>query len=165
MQFNKETPTGSFVIQGQSFSIPRPFAEGHTCTKSEADVLNQTLAENARNNMSANVKKAIDAGDFDLVKVQADIDGYLEDYDFGVRRGRAPADPVEREALVIAREAVKTALRQKGFKLADVAAEDIARLAEDAIAANAEITKEAKRRVDQRAKLGVDQLDLSSVAV
>ncbi len=164
MDFNKETPTGLFKIQDKMFNIPKPYAEGHVCTNSEAGVLNQILAENTRNNWSGRVKKEVEEGTFDQAKMQAEIDEYLENYDFGLRRGRGPSDPVEREALNMSKEIVRNALREKGYKLADVAAEDINRLAEEAIAANPDITKEAKRRVDQRTKLGVGELDLSNLA-
>ncbi len=164
MDFNKETPTGSFVIQGKTFQVPKPFAEGQTLTNSEAGVLNQSLAENVRNNWAARVKKEVEEGTFDQTKIQAEIDAYIEEYDFGVRRGRGPSDPVEREALNMAKEIVRNALREKGYKLADVPKDDITRLAEEAVAANPDITKEAKRRVDQRGKLGVGELDLGSIA-
>ncbi len=164
MDFNKDTPTGAFNIQGKAFQIPKPFAEGHACSSSEAGVLNQILAENTRNNWATRVKKEVEEGTFDQAKMQAEIDEYLENYDFGVRRGRGPSDPIEREALNMAKEIVRNALREKGYKLGDVAAEDINRLAEEAITSNPDITKEAKRRVDHRSKLGVGELDLSSVA-
>lgn len=163
MNFNKETPTGAFAIQSKSFQIPKPFSEGHACTVSEASVLNQILAENTRNNWASRVKKEVEDGTFDQVKLQAEIDEYLESYEFGVRRGRGPSDPIEREALNMAKEIVKSALRENNYKLADIAVEDINRLAEDAITKNPDIMKEAKRRVDQRTKLGVGELDLSSL--
>ncbi len=161
MEFNKETPTGAVLIQANTFTVPKPFTEGHVCSAPEADVLNQTLAENIRNNMAARVKKAVDDGSYDQAGMQGEIDSYLEEYEFGVRRGRGPVDPIEREALAIAKEEVKRALRSKGYKLADIATDDINRLAEDAIAANPDITKEAKRRVEQRSKLGVGELNLA----
>ncbi len=164
MEFNKETPTGSVIIQGKNFDIPRPFGEGYACTVSDASVLNQTLAENTRNNWADRVKKEVEADTFDQSRMQAEIDEYLEGYEFGVRRGRGPADPVEREALNIAKEIVKKAIREKGMKLADIDTEDINRLAEQVIADNADVTKEAKRRVDQRGKMTAGPLDLSSVA-
>ncbi len=163
MDFNKDTPTGSFAIQSKTFQIPKPFAEGHVCTGPESGVLNQVVAENTRNNWAARVKKDVEEKTFDQAKMQAEIDEYLESYEFGVRRGRGPSDPVEREALNMAKDIVRNALREKGYKLGDVASEDINRLAEDAVASNPDITKEAKRRVDQRTKLGVGELDLSSV--
>ena len=163
MQFSKETPTRQFVIQDRAFSIPAPFVEGHVCTSAEAGVLNQTLAENVRNNLAARVKKAVDEDKFDQAEMQAEIDQYLEDYEFGARRGRGAMDPVEREALNIAKDEVKTALRRSGHKLADIATEDINRLAEQVVAENPEITKEAERRVNQKSKIGIKQLDLSNL--
>ncbi len=160
MDFNKETPTGSVIIQGKNFDIPRPFGEGYVCTGSDAGVLNQTLAENTRNNWAERVKKELEAETFDQVKVQAEIDQYLEEYEFGVRRGRGPADPVEREALNIAKEIVRKAIREKGYKLGDIETDDINRLAEQVIADNPDVTKEAKRRVEQRNKMTAGDLDL-----
>jgi len=164
MQFSKETPTGSVIIQSKNFDIPRPFNEGYVCTASDASVLNQTLAENTRNNWADRVKKEVEAETFNQAKMQAEIDEYLEGYEFGVRRGRGPSDPVEREALNIAKEIVKKAIREKGFKLGDIETEDINRLAEQVIADSPDVTKEAKRRVEQRSKLTAGELDLSSVA-
>lgn len=169
MDFNKETPVGSVIIQAKSFEIPKPFAEGHVCTSSDAGVLNQTVAENTRNNFADRVKKAVEAAqsegiEFDLKKMQAEIDEYLETYEFGVRRGRGPADPVEREALNIAKDIVRKAIREKGMKLGDIDVENINKLAEQVVAENPEVSKEAKRRVDQRNKMTAGELDLSSVA-
>ena len=168
MEFNKETPTQPVTIQSTSFSVPKPFAEGHVCTASESGVLNQTLAENTRNNWNERVKKGLETATekepFDHVKMQAEIDEYLESYDFGVRRGRGPTDPVEREALNIGKDIVKRALREKNFKVADIDASEITRLAEEVVAKNPDITKEAKRRVEQRNKLTVGDLDIGSIA-
>ena len=168
MAFNKETPTGSVVIQNESFDIPRPFLEGYVCTNADASVLNQVLGENTRNNFADRVKKAkeaaTDEAPFNKKKMKAEIDEYLETYEFGVRRGRGPADPVEREALNIAKDIVKNAIREKGMKLGDIDVENINKLAEQVVAENPDVTKEAKRRVDQRNKMTAGELDLSSVA-
>ena len=163
MQFSKETPTRAFIIQDKSFQLPQPFSEGHPCTGSEAGVLNQTLAENVRNNLAQRVKKAVDEDNFDQVNMQAEIDQYIEEYEFGVRRGRGPTDPVEREALNIAREEVKSALRKNNYKLADIDAADITALAEQVVSENPDITKEAERRVKKRGEIGNVTLDLSSL--
>ncbi len=160
MDFNKETPTGSVFVQGKNFDIPKPFAEGYVCTASDAGVLNQTLGENTRNNWAERVKKEVEAGTFDQAKMQAEIDEYLEGYEFGVRRGRGPADPVEREALNIAKDIVRKAIREKGYKLGDIESDEINRLAESVIADNPDVAKEAKRRVEQRNKMTTGDLDL-----
>lgn len=165
MKFTSETPTGSFVIQGVTFSIVKPFAEGHVCSASEAGVLNQTLAENVRNNLSTRVKavqdKAKEEGKpFDQKAMQAEIEKYIEEYDFGVRRGRGPVDPVDREALIIATEEVKNALRENGFKIAEFDTAQIRSLAEDTIEQNPAIMKLAKTRVKQREDMGGITLDI-----
>lgn len=160
MNFNKETPVSAFTIQDKIFQIPRPFSEGHTCTAAEAGALNQTLAENVRNNMAARIKKAVEEGTFDQVSMQSEIDQYVEEYEFGMRKGRGPTDPVEREALNIAKDLVKDALRKSGHKLADVDASDITRLAEQVVEENPDVTKEAERRVKERGKVGTVALNL-----
>lgn len=163
MQVTKETPVRQFIIQDQTFSVPAPFVSGHVCTESEAGVLNQTLAENVRNNMAQRVKKAVEEGTFNQDEMQLEIDQYIEDYEFGLRRGRGPIDPTEREALNIAKDAVKDALRRSGYKLADVDAATINDLAAQAVDENPEIRKEAERRVKERNKVGALKLDLSAI--
>lgn len=163
MQVTKETPVRQFVIQDETFSLPAPFNEGHVCTNAEASVLNQTLAENVRNNMAKKIKDAKEANTFNQNEMQAEVDLYIEEYEFGVRRGRGPLDPIEREALNIAKDTVKDALRKNGYKLADVDTDDINRLAEQVVADNPEITKEAERRVKEKGKIGIQQLDLSNL--
>ena len=161
MKFNSETPTAGVQMQGEIFQVPKPYVEGHVLTPGEASVMNQTLAENTRNNFADRIKKAKEANELDAAKMQAEIDSYLEEYEFGVRRGRGPTDPVEREALNIAKDLVRNALREKGHKLADVEADDINRLAEEAIAANESITKEAERRVKARMNITTGELNLT----
>jgi len=92
---------------------------------------------------------------------QEEVDAYLEERDSGVRGGPVPIDPVYRETLTMAKDIVKNAVREKGFKLANVDTDHIERLTKEVIANNPDITKEAKRRVDQRSELGVGHLDLS----
>lgn len=163
MNFTKETPVRDVVIQEHIFKIPAPFNEGHTCSGSEAQVLNQTLAENVRNNMAKRIKESVDAGTFDPSAMQAEIDEYLEEYEFGARRGRGPIDPIEREALIIAKDEVKAALRRNGYKLADIDTADINRLAEQVVEENPDVRKEAERRVKEKSKIGNVKLDLGGL--
>lgn len=156
MQITKDTPRGNFVIQGQNFSIYKPLKEGHVCTANEADLLNQTVTENTRNNLNKIVKDALDNGSFNADEMQAKIDEYVKSYEFGKRSGRRPSDPVEREALNIAREIVRQAYKDNGYKLADVETSEINRLANDLLEKNPDVRKEAKRRVEHRAKLAID---------
>ena len=113
--------------------------------------------------MAARVKAAKDDGTFDQKTAQTDLDQHIEEYEFGVRRSRGPADPVEREALIMAKDMVKQALRAKGFKIADLDSNDITTLAEQAIVANSAIMKQAKARVAERAKLVLPDLDLTKI--
>ena len=58
MDFQPEVQTKSITVQGFTLSVPVPYAEGHTLTEAEAAVLNQTLAENLRNNFGSQIKKS-----------------------------------------------------------------------------------------------------------
>src|SRR3954462_13657602 len=118
-EITSETPRSNITIAGKSFSVPEPYAEGHVLTVNEAATLNQTYAENIRNNMASKVAAAIEAEKadtpvpYDHTAMQTAVDDYVANYEFGVRRG-VTGDPVEREALNAARELVKNAIRTKG---------------------------------------------------
>ena len=167
MKLDPGVQRGLLTIQGTVFTIPRPFNAGHICTAGEAKALNQTLAENTRNNYNDRVKKALrkatDEAPFDHTEIQAEIDEYLKTYEFGVRRGRGPADPVEREAFLIGKEFVKAALRKKSLKISDYSTEEINQLASEAVTSNQAISEEAKRRVARSEEIGDVEIDLSSL--
>ena len=55
--------SNTITIQGESFSVDMPYSEGHVCTSTQAGALNQTRAENLRNNFASSVKKAAAAAD------------------------------------------------------------------------------------------------------
>ena len=84
---------------------------------------------------------------------QENVDAYIKERDTGGRGGRVSTDPVRKEALAMATDFVKNALRKKGHKLANVDTGEIKRLTLEAIANNPGITKEAERRVDERSKM------------
>ena len=44
------------IIQGVTFNVPTPYAEGHVLATNEASALNQLLHENLRNNFASKVK-------------------------------------------------------------------------------------------------------------
>ena len=163
MNFNSETPTTNMTVQGEIFKIAQPFSEGHACLKNEAASLNQSLVENARNNFAKLVKQAKEDDTFDQAKMQAELDAYMETYEFGARGGRSALDPITKAAMEIAKNIVKNALREQNFKIADVDPADITRLAEDVIVENPDIRKAAKKQVDERAKIGAT-VDLSKIA-
>lgn len=118
-------------INGLSFAVPQPYAEGHTISAAEAHTLNQTYAENIRNNGAAIIKKHLKTGEVEklealgheaLAAVRSEVEKYAAEYTFsGATRGpRAPVDPVAREATKIASEIVRTKLREKNVAVKDL---------------------------------------------
>ncbi len=139
-------------IAGQMFEAPDRYTEGHTLTEREANVLNQTLHENLRNNFSKRVK---DAGD-DQEKIAAlagEFAEYASSYEFGVRiaggGGAARRDPVETEARKLARAAINEAIAAKGQKVKDVD-KDAYEAAIEKHAQSEAIVALARKRVEER---------------
>lgn len=188
MQIAEGTSYRSLTIEGLTFQVPEPYAEGHTLNAGEASQLNQVLGENLRNNFASAVKdakaKAAEANGLmktdsegkevpDIAQVTSDLldmdelqgafNEYVTEYEFGVRRGgggRLPTDPVEREALSIATDKVRAAIKAKNITLNSVPAEKIRELAEKLIANNPAITEEAKRRVAAAADIALDEINV-----
>lgn len=164
--------TTQITIQGLQFDIPQPYAEGHPLTHNEAAALNQVYGENLRNNFAKRVRDAVEkAGNpeaVDVASLQADLDAYVSEYEFGVRRAGTPrgsVDPVEAEAFKIAMETVKGALRANGFKLSDVSTEQKAELAQQLIDSNPQIREEAVRRVEQAKAIGKQTINLANLGL
>ena len=164
--YTDETPTSEIAIAGINFQAPNPYVAGHALRENEAGVMNQTLHENLRNNFASTVKEAKtkaeeNGGDVDTAALQTQFIEYIKDYDFGVRRagGARIADPVEREAMKLAREKVRQALQKKGVKPADVGAEKITELARGVIEKYPQYMEIAKANVAARESLG-DDLDI-----
>lgn len=172
-EITASTPRDEITIAGETFSVPQPYAEGHVLTANEAGALNQVFAENVRNNLASKVKEAKEAGAFDALEFQATVDAYTSSYEFGVRSGGGGrvGDPVQAEALDIARDIVRDSLRKKGYKLADVKAAQITELAKGVLAkgnATSEaILEQARQRVEARraiADIELDSLEVSEGA-
>jgi hypothetical protein len=190
MQIEPGTATRQRSIgakDGPSFTVnvPTPYAAGYVCDEAHANILNQTLAENVSNNLRAkliegrpevkdeagNVTEA--ARPYTDAEAQALVDSYVADYEPGVRRGGGEArivDPVEREALAIAKEKAKELVRSKGGKPSDF---DIPTLGAKILEANRDfLMAEAKKIVDARNKaskksdegLSFDGIDLAPKA-
>lgn len=121
------TPTEDYTIAGNTFKVYQPYAEGHALTANEASSMNQTFAENIRNNFAKRVKEAVEAGNFDQDTFQGLLNDYMDDYEFGQRTGSGGrvSDPVEAEALRLARDKVKEQLVKKGEKVSDYTAKAI----------------------------------------
>lgn len=150
MEITENTPRTAITIQGETFEIGQPFGEGHICNANQAAALNQLLAENIRNNFGAQMKKAEKDGKD--IPDQADLDTYVEKYEFGIRTGGfASADPVEREARKMAADHVKAAWRDEGYPMKDLTAEDLNNYINDIMAENGDALREvARENIDRR---------------
>lgn len=83
--------TKSITIQGIAFNAPSPYVAGHVLTEVESEVLNQTFAENLRNNFAPQVKDAKATNGEKLSStvidaLQDEFELYAKSYQFGVRR-------------------------------------------------------------------------------
>lgn len=167
------------TIQGLEFEAPQPYAPGPIeLTEGEASALNQTLAENLRNNFAPRIKTAVteyrkannladDAevpvGDLDYDMLAEAFEKYAEEYEFGVRKAggpRTPSDPVEREAHGIAKIKVKAALNKKNIELGSVSKEKMAEYITQVLTKYPEIREEAKRRVASTSEMAVEELEI-----
>jgi hypothetical protein len=174
-----DQPVTNITIQGLEFEAPQPYVAGvHTLTEGEASALNQTLAENLRNNFAPSIKSAVAEyrkanglpDDAEVAVTSLDFDAldaafqkYADEYEFGVRKAggiRTPTDPVAREAHRIALDKVKTALNAKNVKLSSVPKEKMAELVKQVLTKYTEITEEAKRRVTATAEIALEGLGL-----
>lgn len=106
------------TINGLQFELSAPYAEGHTINAIEARVLNQTRAENIGNNTRARIKEMQEAN-----ASEQEISDYVSEVDTnyvftaaGVSSSRK-LDPIEREAVKIARDLLKAHLANDGRKL------------------------------------------------
>ena len=93
MQVSKKTPREDITIQGETFSCPVPFAEGHVCTLHEANALNQLTKENVRNNFAPRVKAGKE-NSTDPAQIASDFEAYVVGYEFGERKGGGPQERV-----------------------------------------------------------------------
>lgn len=158
----------NITIQGIEFSIPQPYGAGHVLTENEARHLNQTYAENVRNNFAKTVKASLDGAEGAVS--QADLPSAFADYvgKYSLDQVRAVAsgssrtlDPVEKEARQLAKDIVKNALAKQGAKLTapkEASDEEKAAYTDrinakiEEIAAREEVIAAAKKNVNNRSK-------------
>lgn len=166
------------TIAGKPFTVLQPYDAGHTLTEAEAKALNQVRAENIRNNMASKVKAAFEGTAKDGEPTEANIVDFVAAYDgeyeftlASVGGGKRPTDPVEIEALSIARglfaDHVKAKLNLTVKAVKEKIGDDAynSKIAEIALRDN--VVKEAKRRVKQRqeaAESALEGLDLGDMA-
>lgn len=161
--------TKSITIQGVSFEVTAPYAAGHVVTEAEALALNQVRAENIRNNKARAVKAAKEEhGDelpSDILKaLAAEVSEYDKNYEFtiaSVGGGRTPVDPVEREAVKIAKTLINAKLKEMGKTVKDYCSTDEGKARYDEnvarIAASEGVVKQAKQIV--KAKSAVQETE------
>lgn len=160
--------TREITIQGIIFTVSTPFAAGHVCTEAEAAALNQTRCENIRNNMASKIKKAekeLPEGQTEFTEEQiaefaAEVQAYDEAYEFTLASaggGAKPKDPIEAEAIKMAKAAVAGLLKKKGTTVkAYLEIEGNKEAYDNAVAKLAdsdEYRKAAKKAVTEREKL------------
>lgn len=167
------------TIQGLAFEVDRPYKPGtRDLSAGEAHALNQTRAENLRNNFAPTVRKAIEdfrkannladdaevaVTNLDRDALQAEFDKYAQSYQFAVGGGggpRTPVDPVMREAIRIATEKVKAALSAKNIKISAVSKERMSELVTQVIEKYPDIKAEAERRVQAAGAISLDQIGM-----
>lgn len=148
------------TINGLQFELSAPYAEGHTINALEARVLNQTRAENIGNNTRAKIKEMqeANASEQEITDYVSSVD---TDYQFtasGVSSSRK-LDPVEREAVKIARDLLKAHLATSGRKitvapegLTDEEWEDKVTSEVERISALDEVVKAAAKAVAAKSK-------------
>lgn len=140
------------TVAGQKFIFTERYAAGHVITENEAKALNQVLSENIRNNVAAKVK------DESIEFTQADFDEYASGYEFSANSvRRKPVDPLEKEAISIAKKKIAEMLRDKGTTVKDFTATEEGaakyQAAIDNLVANEQVLKLAKARVAEREQL------------
>lgn len=167
-EITEATPRTSIQIAGESFNVPQPYTAGHVLSANEASSLNQTYAENVRNNMASKIKALKEAGTFAADVFQGTVDDYTAEYEFGQRTGGGRSgDPVQTEAMAITRDLVRQAISKAAAvdsskpKLADVPASKISELAKNQLAKTddprtVQIMATAKARVDAAKELTLD---------
>lgn len=150
--------TKELSIHGEKFTVNAPYAEGHTINAAEAKTLNQTRGENIANNFRSQVRDALDGKGEGLDAVRQAFASYDQEYTFAMGGGtRVSMDPVEREAISIAKASLKELIReQKGMSVKDYLAIEGNQDKYDAnvekISTKDEVLKVARKRVADKKK-------------
>lgn len=158
------------LIDGESFTISQPYAEGHVVTAAEAKALNQTRSENIGNNLREAVKAAkakrdaaTDADPTDFNNLADLVAKYDAEYTFAMGGGGTSTrklDPIEREAKKIADEIIKAHLAKTGRKVGttpegetDESWAEKIEAQRDKLMVSDEVVKRAKKNVADRQKV------------
>jgi hypothetical protein len=111
----------TFTSYGATINVPDKYAEGQTINAKEAAALNARMAEFISHRIRASVFPDLNKGDVadeTLVReAQARADELVQSFEFGAERAPGEArvvDPVEKEALALARKKVRVAVEKSG---------------------------------------------------
>lgn len=173
MQIQEGTPTKEITIKGLVFTVPTPFHEGYVLRANDANVLNQTFAENLRNNFAGDVEEALESAEkagteVNVTDLQTSLNVYIGEYDFGVRAagaGQPKLEPRVRIARDLAKDKVKEAIRKKGLKVSDVDAAKLNELAMGLVERDGWYLEEADRRLAAQRNAAADSIDLGDLGV
>jgi hypothetical protein len=141
------------TIAGHAYNVPVRYEEGHELTAGEASALNQTFHENIRNNLAKKAKEG--------TLTQGEVDQYAQGYQFGVRTpgtGGVTRDPVQSEAMRIAKRQVSDLIRKSGKKVSDYEATAINSAAQALIQRDPAILDLARQRVAEQQSLAQNDL-------
>ena len=156
------------IIQGVTFNVPTPYAEGHVLATNEASALNQLLHENLRNNFASKVKakRGDDAernlSESEVAELQSALDEYASTYQFGVRAVRTAGpslSAVDREAISLAKAAIKAALKSKGYDVKSIDKDELQAKAEELIERKPEFRATAEQRIAAKKSIAAASLD------
>jgi hypothetical protein len=155
-------PTQTLVIAGLTFTVQSPYAEGHALTPGEARALNQTRAENLRNNFAKKVQEAkgenATVPDDVWQKLAAELAEYESTYSFEKVRSSAPRqthiDPVEKEAHRQAAHIVEAALNARNIAKKNIKPENFKALVAEVLLKRPEIREASRRHVEALSAIG-----------
>jgi hypothetical protein len=111
----QDTPRDNVKVQGFSVTVAHPYAQGHKLRANEADALNNYYVNCIRNAVAPRLKKHFGddlASNATAEQVQIAIGELEAEYDFG-QSGYSGGDPVEKEALQIAKSLYRNAVAKK----------------------------------------------------
>ena len=129
------------TIAGTAYEIEPRYAEGHVLNANEAAALNQTFFENIRNNFAPRAKEGAD---------QSALNDYVASYQFGVRTGGGGArDPIQTEAMSMARDAIRDAIKKSGKNISEYTQKSITEAASKLLERDPKYLELAKKRVEE----------------
>ena len=150
--------TREVTIGGVLVEVSQPYAEGQTINAAEAKALNQTRTENISNALRKKIQELAVDGEFSpeaLSQAAALVAEYDKSYEFtlaSVGGGRRSVDPLEKECIAIARQAISAELKKQGVKIKDLPEGKMDEFIEQ-YKDNEKIVALAKKRLKERESL------------